>query len=256
MLIRIADLFTRRAWAIILALAVIAGVTAAVWGWATPIEHRLEGARHSLFSKPPSGETVIVEIDARSLAEVQAWPWPRSVHGRLVDRLRQAGARQVVFDIDFTSPAADPDQDRAFAAALARAPGLVVLPGLLENVDGHFGTRTEALPSEPLRPHVRIGTIWIRLDEDMLARRLPHSAQIAGEQRPSLAAVLADRPSDRRDDIILDWSIDPAAFPRISYSDVLAGRFDPAFFRGRNVLVGGTSSTMGDRFVAPTHDYI
>jgi EAL domain-containing protein (putative c-di-GMP-specific phosphodiesterase class I) len=37
---------------------------------------------------------------------------------------------------------------------------------------------------------------------------------------------------------------------------VLAGRFEPEFFRGKNVLVGATSANLGDRFSVPTHGRI
>ena len=256
MLMRIADLFARRAWAVIVLCALLAGIWTAAVGWSTAIDHEVEVLRHSLFRKAPSGDTVIVEIDSRSLAEVQAWPWPRSIHGRLVDRLREAGARQIVFDIDFTSPAADPAQDRAFAAALARAPGRVVLPAVLENVDGEYGRRTELLPAPLLRDHARLGTIWTRLDSDLFARRLPYSVEIAGAPRPSLATILADQPSSRPAMLPLDWSFEPRDFPTVSYADVLAGRFPASFFEGRNVLIGATAINLGDRFSVPTYGRI
>ena len=256
MLIRIADLFARYTRWVILAVAAMIGVSAALWGWATPLDNRIDTIRHTIFSKPPSGELVIVEIDSRSLTEVQAWPWPRSIHGEFVDRMREAGALQIAFDIDFTSPATDPRQDEAFGAAIARAPGRVVLPALLENADGQLGERMDELPSPPLARHARVGTIWIRLDRDDEARRLPYSLEIAGRPRPSLAAALSNRQADGLKSIPLDWSFDWFAFPRISYADVLAGRYDAAFFRGKNVIVGATSVTLGDRFTVPTHGRI
>jgi EAL domain-containing protein (putative c-di-GMP-specific phosphodiesterase class I)/CHASE2 domain-containing sensor protein len=256
MLIRIADLFTRRAGGFMFLFALIMGCCAVAFAWTAPIDNSLEAARHSAFRKPPSGETVIVAIDGRSLSEVQSWPWPRSIHGRLVDRVRQAGARRIVFDLAFIDPAADPAQDRAFAAAIARARGRVVLPALLENVDGNYGARTEDLPAPSLRAHADIAAIWIRLDDDLYARNIPYGVTIAGAVRPELATYLADRPALRTDSFPLDWSINPEAFPLISYSDVLAGRFDPRFFEGKNVLVGSTSSTLGDHIVVPTHGRI
>ncbi|HEX8655360.1 MAG TPA: EAL domain-containing protein [Allosphingosinicella sp.] len=256
MLIRIADLFQRRGGVFILALALLAGIAAATGGWSVPLEHRLEELRHSLFRKPPSGETVVVGIDGRSLNELGNWPWPRSTHGRIVDALREAGARQIVFDVGFAAEAPDPRDDAAFAAAIRRAAGRVVLPALLENGDGEFGQRTEVLPISPLRDQARIGAIWLKLDDDLFARNLPYSVQIGGARRPSLATILADRPSDRPETIPLDWSFDPAAFRIVGYSDVLAGRFEPGFFRNRNVIIGATASTLGDRFLAPSNGRI
>jgi adenylate cyclase len=46
----------------------------------------------------------IVDIDDRSLKEIGQWPWPRTVVSHLVDRLREAGAAVITFDIDFAEP--------------------------------------------------------------------------------------------------------------------------------------------------------
>lgn len=256
MLVRIAHGLMRRTTAIVVSAACLVGFGTALAGWGTPLENWLEARRSALLQRPVSGEVVIVEIDARSIEEVHAWPWPRSIHGRLVDRLRQAGARNIVFDIDFTSPAGDPKEDRAFGAAIRRAGGRVVLPALLENASGELGERVEALPAPMLRSAARIASIWIRLDDDLSARRLPYSVEIAGARRPSLAAYLADRASPRSGSIPIDWSYDRATFPSISYSDALSGRFQPDLFRNRNVLIGGTSTTFGDRFTVPHHGRI
>src|SRR5215470_1411175 len=46
----------------------------------------------------------IVDIDDASLNKVGQWPWPRTIVAQLVDRLREAGAAVVAFDIDFAEP--------------------------------------------------------------------------------------------------------------------------------------------------------
>ena len=46
----------------------------------------------------------IVDIDDPSLKEIGQWPWPRTVVAQLVDRLREAGAAVIAFDIDFAEP--------------------------------------------------------------------------------------------------------------------------------------------------------
>jgi adenylate cyclase len=55
--------------------------------------------------RPPSNAPIrIVDIDNKSIREIGQWPWPRSVIAELVDRLREAGAAAVVFDIFFSEP--------------------------------------------------------------------------------------------------------------------------------------------------------
>ncbi|MEA3018449.1 MAG: hypothetical protein QOI38_3171 [Sphingomonadales bacterium] len=256
MLIQLADLITRRAGVVILAFALLTGISAAVGGWGAPIDAQIEAVRYTLFRKAPSGQTVLVAIDPKSMAELNSWPWPRSVHGRLVDRLTDAGARNIVFDVVFADPSDDPAQDRAFAAAIRRAQGRVVLPASLENADEQLGPRTESLPPALLRRHAQIGAIWIRLDDDLQPRRLPYSVDIGGARRPAIATLLANQPSQSEDTFPIDWSFDIDRFPTISYSDVLRGRFDPDFFRGRNVVIGSTSTTLGDHWTVPSYGRI
>src|SRR5262245_35204750 len=74
---------------------------------------RLRALRHA----PPQHVT-IAAIDERSLAELGRWPWSRTVLATLVDRLEQAGARVVAFDVFFPEPETRPSDER-----LARAVG-------------------------------------------------------------------------------------------------------------------------------------
>ena len=46
----------------------------------------------------------VVDIDDPSLKKIGQWPWPRTVIAQLVDRLREAGAAVIAFDIDFAEP--------------------------------------------------------------------------------------------------------------------------------------------------------
>ena len=59
-----------------------------------------------LFRGPikPGPETVIAAIDEKSINKLGRFPWPRSVWGRVVDRLTEDGAKVIVFDVFFTEP--------------------------------------------------------------------------------------------------------------------------------------------------------
>jgi adenylate cyclase len=46
----------------------------------------------------------IVDIDDRSLKKIGQWPWSRGVIAELLDKLREAGASVVVFDVIFAEP--------------------------------------------------------------------------------------------------------------------------------------------------------
>ena len=75
--------------------------------------------------RPQSDRVVIIDIDQRSLELMNdlagSWPWPRSVHGELIDWVMQQQPRGMAFDILFNE--ADiyrPEHDAAFADAVAR----------------------------------------------------------------------------------------------------------------------------------------
>ena len=54
--------------------------------------------------QPLSQPVVIIDIDEESLANVGQWPWPRTDVARMVDRLREAGAVAIGFDVVFAEP--------------------------------------------------------------------------------------------------------------------------------------------------------
>ena len=86
---------------------------------------------------PPAAGIVIVDVDERSLATVGQWPWRRDVVGRLVSRLRDAGAAVIALDVIFAEsdrngrdgeapgPGAGTSPDEELAAILRQ--GRVVL---------------------------------------------------------------------------------------------------------------------------------
>ena len=74
----------------------------------------------------PGPETTIAAIDEKSISGLGRWPWPRSVWGRVVDRLTEEGARVIVFDVFFTE-SENVGSDDLFQRAIMRS-GRVVLP--------------------------------------------------------------------------------------------------------------------------------
>ena len=58
----------------------------------------------SIRTKGPGQNVAIVDVDDRSLSTIGQWPWRRDVVGRLVTRLRNAGASAIALDIIFAEP--------------------------------------------------------------------------------------------------------------------------------------------------------
>ncbi len=64
------------------------------------------GVRHN--DATPSDDIAIIAIDDASIEKLGRWPWPRTLHARLIDRLREGGARVVATTVAFTEPQRDP----------------------------------------------------------------------------------------------------------------------------------------------------
>jgi len=53
---------------------------------------------------PPDTPVLIVDIDEASLKAIGQWPWPRTTMAQLVNKLHQAGAAAIAFDVLFSEP--------------------------------------------------------------------------------------------------------------------------------------------------------
>lgn len=244
---KITSVFVKRASHFVVALSIMIGILVYAAGAGTAFDSKVERLREGVLPKNASGEVVVVGIDQASLSRIQAWPWPRSLHGRLVDRLREYGASKVIFDVDFTSRAADASQDRAFAEALRRSKAPVYLIG---SVDAADGNRVESVPTPVLRAHAHTVSGWISVDTDSGKVTIPYAQRLLGKIRPSIAAIASNshRLSGNQP---IDWSIGYHTIPQISYADVLEGAVHKEALEGKVVIVGATAMTMGDRWTGP-----
>lgn len=104
-----------------------------------PVSHSLEedvglGLLFKLRGvRPPPSDVVVVSIDHDSSEHLNVPDnpdkWPRSLHARLIEKLVQAGASVVTFDIHFLE-ARSPEDDRLFAEAIHKAGNVVLADAL------------------------------------------------------------------------------------------------------------------------------
>lgn len=218
------------------------------------LERELMDLRARLDTRPAATDLVLVEIDEPSLRELAVWPWPRRLHAAALQRLAAAGARQVAFDVDFSS-ASNPEDDRIFAAALARTKVDVVLPIFRQPLHQPDGN-PRFLESEPIaafRDHAALAAFNVRPDPDGKVRRAFTRERWSDRIVPHYAAFIAGRHGGTRTDYLIDFSIDVRTIPRLRFADVVAGRFDPAAVAGRKVLIGATALQLGDMVPVPVH---
>jgi adenylate cyclase len=128
-------------------VAIVSAVT--IWFATTSPARLLDGRILDLATTTaPAGaapEVVIVAIDEPSFADLGLqWPWPRSVHARLIESLRAAGARTIGVDLVFAEPSR-PEEDAALAAVLGPDVVLAADETLIDTPEAAQLVRTEPL---------------------------------------------------------------------------------------------------------------
>lgn len=231
-----------------LALALVAvSSLLGVWDIA---DARLSGLRFTVADHPPSGDFVFVDIDARSLSEVGVWPWPRSVHADLLDRLMDMGVYEVAFDIDF-STASTADSDRIFSESLEAAGGYAYLAAFRQTAaDGSivFNQPLAALADSSDAVFVNVDT-----PEAGLVRAVP--AIDAETGIPSIAKAFVPN-SGAGATVRIDYSINLQTVPRIAAVDILNGAVDPSAVRDKQVVIGASAIELHDLFAVPRYGII
>ena len=174
------------------ALAAAIGVAAYAVGLLHGLELESVDARYSVRgARAPSDRVVVVEVDDVTFDQLGLqWPFPRSVHARAIDRLREAGARVIAYDVQFTEPT-QPRQDEALILAVERA-GDVVLA--TTEVDAHG--RANVFGGEAVLRQIgaEAGNTVVKQDSDGTVRRF--SRQIQGLR--GFAVRAAEGPAPRR----------------------------------------------------------
>ena len=194
----------------------------------------------------PPADLAVVKIDDVTFDELNLqWPFPRSNHGRLITRLKEDGAKVIAYDVQFSEPSADPEQDNAFMDA-ARAAGNVVFATteVGENGEPNFLGGAEGI--EYARTTVGNGNF----DDDPggIIRRVPFQL----DRLESFAVVAAERATGENvkpfsvADSLVDYHGPVGTIPSVSYSRVLRGQFEPGLFRDKIVVVGPWAPSLQD----------
>tara|TARA_R110000868_G_scaffold259361_9_gene517423 strand:- start:17297 stop:19465 length:2169 start_codon:yes stop_codon:yes gene_type:complete len=92
---------------------------------------------------------VLVEISEQADSEIpEKWPWPTSLHAKLVENLNKAGAKAILFDVLFSQEDRfNPKNDTLFSNTIKRY-GNVVLAGDIERI--RIGGKDEFNPIFPI----------------------------------------------------------------------------------------------------------
>ncbi|MBU4046383.1 MAG: CHASE2 domain-containing protein, partial [Gammaproteobacteria bacterium] len=221
---------------------------------------------------PLEPSIAIIAIDDKSIAELGRYPWTRSQYARLLERLKAAQAKAVMFDAFFPERE-DMVNDQAFSAAMQKS-GNVTLAQLFEyGPDGQVKGVTRSLP-EFERAAVSSGQINLFPDEDGVNRRVPLLIEADGKLHPSLGmtaamialgekeysaeafdVVVGERhiPVDEQYAMWINYTGPPGGYPRYSFTDVVHGRVPAEALKGKVLFIGATALGVYDMRVTPFH---
>jgi EAL domain-containing protein (putative c-di-GMP-specific phosphodiesterase class I)/CHASE2 domain-containing sensor protein len=242
----------RHSTAAILLLAALAALFFALSGLGRSVEDGLSTLRETVTPRQASGQVVVVEMDAASIAQLRQWPWPRHHYAHLIDRLNAAGARSIVFDVDLSARSTT-SGDHLLAQAIDRARSTIVLPTFRQNAGSNDHRQIDSLPLPELRRNATLAAVAVDPDSDGTVRHMLLGTMTAGTPRPSRSAFISRRSGAAEEQFPIDYSISAASIPRLSFIDVTRGKFDAASVAGRDILIGATAIEMGDRYAVPRY---
>jgi len=225
-----------------------------------------------LSPQAPEENTVIIAVDEKSLDALGQWPWRRSTHAALVNRLTEVKTKAVAFDIIFAEPDLNhPEDDAAFAEAIQNNKN-VFLP-LHIHPRSYETTLSEIIPIPELTAAAKdLGHIHVELDIDGIARGLYLKEGLGEAYWPSMSLALTQAthpsiakkltPKNQVDESVaafvnvragytmIPFAGEAGTFPTFSYIDVLNGDIPAEKLRGKVVLIGATAAGLSD--VLPT----
>lgn len=236
------------------AVFLIALVLLQVFGAARLVDNNLRTVMFTLDQRPVSGEIVLVDIDAASLEAIGEWPWKRSVHAELIDRLAEAGAADIALDVDF-STVSDPVEDARLAEALDDAGGGVLLATFTQVADARGDRMVVNRPIKMFAERGWPATVNVRPERDGYVRAMPYGLTLNGEPIHSIAASLAYSEKPVGDSFLIDFGIREDTITRLSAIYVLSG-YDLSMLEGKRVLIGASAVELRDFFLVPSQGVI
>jgi adenylate cyclase len=195
-----------------------------------------------------------------------AWPFPRALHGALVEAIAVGGPRVIGVDLIFSEPSVHGDlDDKEFAESVTRAKKVVLGAAITEVSERNLGSAGyDKIDTNFPLPSIREGAAGVApvnpsVDSDAVVRRVP-LRRLADRMYDSFdvtiyhlaaASGLPVAPLPRGKEIIVNYRGGRQTFPWVPYHRVVKGDVDPKIFKDKIVLVGPTTPVLHDLFPTP-----
>ncbi|HEY1359535.1 MAG TPA: adenylate/guanylate cyclase domain-containing protein, partial [Thermoleophilaceae bacterium] len=195
----------------------------------------------------PPKDVVVVKIDDVTFNDLQKrFPFPRSLHGKLIDRLRRDGAKVIAYDVQFTEPTSV-NEDNALIDAVDRAHNVVLAT---TEVDEHGRSNVFGDQSVVTDAGGKVGNASYVTDSGGVIRRMPYEVEKLKSFSVTAAEMFSGKgikPSEvQKGGAWIDWHGPPGTVRSVSFSRALEGKVPASFFRGKTVVVGASAPSLQD----------
>lgn len=148
----------------------------------------IETSLYNIIHPASDSDVVIIDIDDNSYQMLQKrFPWPRSYYGRLVQNLNTAGAKLIVFDIEFDVESSG-KEDMQFANILKRYNNVILASKISFYSQNNLNYQSLIKPIKELGDNaLSTGLINIPYDPDGIVRHYFKNFTIDNNTIPSLA---------------------------------------------------------------------
>ena len=218
-----------------------------------PIDRVYDSAVGRVAYRPVSGDSVVVGVDARSVARSRDGRFSRTDAAALIDAVNKAGPRRLFVDFDYQRREGDTGLEQV-AAAARRMGDRIVLAVSTRSAPGK--DRLVTYFPDPIfgdKPR-RASIAWEY--EFWQVWRVPLMYETEGHLLPSFAAVLAGKSDDKPGSFRIDLTYDPRSIREYSAVDVIEGKVGARELAGKDVIFGPTASALDDRHYLPGHDLV
>ena len=208
----------------------------------------------------PRSPLVLVSIDQDSFDEIDPnWPWPRSIHAELIQRLGEGKPKLIGFDLLLPGSTETSTADEQFARALGLV-GNVILASEYTEVDTPIGKKhSMSLPAKPLRDQaLGHGYVNLNTDRDGVVRRGLLQLEFQDRIYRNFAYEIFHRLSNGsevvhrlHEPILINYRGPARTYDTIPYYRVLRGEIPIDYFKDKVVLVGVSAPSLHDVFPTP-----
>lgn len=210
--------------------------------------------------RAPHKDIVIIGIDDKSIQAIGRWPWKRTVHAQLLEKL---GKNPIIIGYDVSFPeSSNPDDDAKLAQAITKTRRTVLpIEAGIVSFDGKITTVRRILqPIQMFNDVADVGIVNTVAGSDSVTRHIPAFSFNDNQQQDEHFAVVISRAyllAKGKPDptkliktenglMRINYAGKPDTFPIYSFVDVMNGSISPDAFKNKIVLVGATAINLHD----------